>query len=129
LFNGRPFGLRRSQISVLVRYNVPSCPSLNHYFIHLMDHSKPLLFILPLILVACSSAPLAPIDRTHPASADAPNALGLPLAPSLNSDAITQHTHQLLAQREAQTRAAQDEKPADQTNLAPASAGDPNHAR
>ena len=70
------------------------------------------------LLTGCATPPLV-LDRTHPASTDAPEAATAPARPTLHADENTQRTRALLKQREQQAAAAESEPPADQTNLNP----------
>jgi hypothetical protein len=67
-------------------------------------------------VVGCTTLPL--VDRLHPANTEAPESLERPLHGLLTDDEHTQRTRELLARRDAQTRAAESESPTDQTNIA-----------
>ena len=78
------------------------------------------------LLTSCSTPRLV-LDRTHPASVDAPEASTAPARSTLQADENTQRTRDLLKQRERQAKAAEAEPPADQTYInpnAPKPAGD-----
>ena len=70
------------------------------------------------LLTSCSTPRLI-LDRTHPASVDAPEASTAPARSTLHADENTQRTRELLEQRERQAKAAEDEAPADQTQINP----------
>ena len=70
------------------------------------------------LLTGCATPPLV-LDRTHPASTDAPEAATAPARPTLRADANTRRTRELFAQREQQAKAAESESPADQTRINP----------
>lgn len=70
------------------------------------------------LLAGCSAPPLV-LDRTHPASVAAPEASTAPARATLDADENTQHTRELLKQREQQAKAAEAEPPADQTYINP----------
>jgi hypothetical protein len=72
-----------------------------------------------LLFGACSTSNIAPVDRTHPASTEAPESHSRPLRPMLGGDTATQRTRELLAKRAAEQGAAESETPGDQTNIAP----------
>jgi hypothetical protein len=78
------------------------------------------LLILPASLALAACGTTAPIvDRLHPASADAAESAERPLPRLLGADEHTRRTHELLAQREAQARAAENEAPGNEANIAP----------
>lgn len=71
-----------------------------------------------LALAACSTtAPV--VDRSHPANAEAAESAQRPLPRLLGADEHTQRTHELLAQRGAQAKAAEGEAPGNEANIAP----------
>ena len=70
------------------------------------------------LLAGCSTPPLV-LDRTHPASTDAPESATAPARSTLRADENTQRTRELFKQREAQAKAAESEAPADQTYINP----------
>ena len=76
------------------------------------------LFAAATLIAGCATPPLV-LDRTHPASIDAPEAATAPARPTLHADANTRRTRELFAQRARQAEAAESEPPADQTNLNP----------
>jgi hypothetical protein len=64
--------------------------------------------LILLLLASCTtSAPL--IDHTHPASADAAESVSKPMPRVLAIDDATQRTRELLAERAAEEKAAQDQ--------------------
>jgi hypothetical protein len=74
-----------------------------------------LLTLSTLSLIGCTTNPPV-IDHTHPASAKAAESVTAPMPRMLVSDAATQRTRELLAQRAAEAKAAE------------AGAGAPNEA-
>ena len=89
-------------------------------------HTTLFLFAAASVLAGCSTPPLV-LDRTHPASVDAPEASTAPARSTLRADEKTRLTRELLKQREQQAKAAEAEPPVDQTYInpnAPKPAGD-----
>lgn len=73
-----------------------------------MNRPRTILSLLPLLLAGCAgSTPV--IDRTHPASVEAAESGTKPLPRMLTTDAATQRTHDLLAQRTAEAKAVESE--------------------
>ncbi|MEA3208607.1 MAG: hypothetical protein QOE70_1664 [Chthoniobacter sp.] len=70
------------------------------------------------LLAGCATQPLV-IDAAHPASAAAPEAVASAARSNLAPDTDTRRTRELLARRELQAKAAEDEAPADQTQINP----------
>jgi len=67
------------------------------------------------VLAGCSTPP-ARLETTHPASTSAAEATTPPARTSLHSDANSQRTRELLAQRDAEAKAAEAEPAVDETN-------------
>jgi hypothetical protein len=80
-----------------------------------MTHMRPLLLPIAAFALAACSATAPIVDRSHPGSADAAESVEHPLPRLLGADEHIRRTHELLAQREAQARAAESE---DEANIA-----------
>ena len=85
-----------------------------------MVFTRGTLLGLALLLSACVTTPLA-IDSTHPASIEAAEASSRPAQSTLQPDPTTRRTGELLAQRQQQAKAAEAEKPVDQSSIDQAS--------
>jgi hypothetical protein len=64
-----------------------------------------------LLLAACASTPLRPLPPTHPASAQAPEAMTRHLSPSLQEDEATSTTKKLLKAGESPPSSGMSEMP------------------
>jgi hypothetical protein len=91
--------------------------------------TKPGCFLIPfalLSLTACTTtAPV--VDQSHPASVEAAESPSRSLPHLLSADELTQRTHALLAKREADAMASENEAPGDQTNIAAPKEQQPTH--
>ena len=81
-------------------------------------HVSHLNLCAALFFSACSTTTIAPVDRHHAASTDAPEARARPLRPMLGADDATQRTHDLIARREREAKAAEAEPPGNEANIA-----------
>ena len=72
-----------------------------------------------MLVGGCSTTTLPTVDRNHPAITSAPESKARPLQPMLEADEATKRTRDLIAQRAAEAKAAENEPPGNEATIAP----------